>query len=74
MLLSLFYRMKGSGALLKLRIGAFLLGAVLGLLGIYLNISWLLTTAMIVLLVGILLRGLTARDSGSAKQEPTMHE
>ncbi len=74
MLLSLFYRTKRSGALLELRVGAFLLGAVLGLVGIYLNISWLVTIAMIVLLVGILLRGLAARDSGSAKQEPTTHE
>ncbi len=74
MLLSMFYRMKGSGALLELRIGVFLLGAVLGLVGIFLNISWLVTTALIVLLVAIVLRGLATRDSGSGEREPTTHE
>ena len=74
MLLSLFHRTRGSGALLELRIGAFLLGAVLGLVGIFLNISWLVTTALIMLLVGIVLRGLAARDSGSGEREPTTHE
>ena len=74
MLLSLFYRTRRSTALLDWRIGAFFLGAVLGLAGIFLNISWLVTTALIVLLGGIVLRGLAGRDSGSEEQEPTTHE
>ena len=74
MLLSLFHRTRRSTALLDWRIGAFFLGAVLGLAGIFLNISWLVTTALIVLLGGIALRGLAARDSGSEEQEPTTHE
>ncbi len=74
MLFSLFHRRKGSNALLDWRIGAFLLGAALGLAGIFLNISWLVTTALIVLLGGIVLRGLASRDSESGEQEPTLHE
>ena len=74
MLLSLFHRTRRSNALLDWRIGAFFLGAVLGLAGIFLNISWLVTTALIVLLGGIVLRGLAARDSGSEEREPTTHE
>ncbi len=74
MLLSLFHRTEGGAALLDWRVGAFFLGAVLGLAGIFLNISWLVTTALIVLLGGIVLRWLAARDSESGEQEPTLHE
>ncbi len=74
MLLSLFHRRKGSSALLDWRIGAFFLGAALGLAGIFLNISWLVTTALIVLVGGIVLRGLASRDSESGEQEPGLHE
>ena len=72
--LSLFYRTRRSTALLDWRIGAFFFGAVLGLAGIFLNISWLVTTALIVLLGGIVVRGLAVRDPGSEEQEPTTHE
>ncbi len=74
MLLSLFHRTRGNTALLEWRIAVFFLGAILGLAGILLNISWLVTTALIVLLGGVALRGLAARDSGSGEQEPTTHE
>jgi hypothetical protein len=71
---SLFHRMRGSTALLEWRVGAFSLGAVLGLAGIFLNISWLVSAALIVLLGGVVLRRWTASDSESEEQEPTMHE
>ena len=74
MLFSRFHRGKGGSALLDWRIGAFFLGAGLGLAGIFLNISWLVTTALIVLLGGIVLRGLARRDSESGEQEPGLHE
>ena len=73
MLLSLFHRTRGT-ALLDWRIGAFFLGAVLGLAGIFLNISWLVSAALIVLLGGVALRRLADPDSESEEQEPTMHE
>ena len=74
MLLSLFHRTRGSTALLDWRIGAFFLGAVLGLAGIFLNISWLVSAALIVLLGGVALRRWAGPDSESEEQEPTMHE
>ncbi len=74
MLLSLFHRTRGNRAFLELRIGVFFLGAILGLAGILLNISWLVTTALIVLLGGVALRGLAGRDAGAEEQEPTTHE
>ena len=74
MFFSLFHRMRGSTALLEWRVGAFSLGAVLGLAGIFLNISWLVSAALIVLLGGVVLRRWTASDSESEEQEPTMHE
>ena len=74
MLFSLFHRTRGSTALLAWRIGAFSLGAVLGLAGIFLNISWLVWAALTVLLGGVALRRWAARDSESEEQEPTMHE
>ncbi len=74
MLFSRFHQGKGSTGLLDWRIGAFFLGAALGLAGILLNISWLVTTALIVLLGGIVLRGLARRDSQSGEQEPGLHE
>ncbi len=81
MLLSLFHQSTGNSALLKWRIGAFLLAAALGLAGISLEISWLVTTALIVLMGGLALRALAARTSGSDgceatidEQEPTIDE
>ena len=74
MLFSLFHRTRGSTALLDWRIGAFFLGAVLGLAGIFLNISWLVSAALIVLLGGVALRRWADPDSESEEQEPTMHE
>ncbi len=81
MLLALFHRSSGNSALLGWRIGAFLLAAALGLVGISLNISWLVTTALIVLMGGLALRAFVARASGSDggestidEQEPTIHE
>ena len=74
MILSLFHRTRGNMALLEWRIGAFFLGAILGLAGVFLDASWLVTTALIVLLGGVVLRGLAARDPGSAEQEPSTHE
>ncbi len=74
MLLSLFHRSSGNGALLEWRIGAFLLAAALGLVGISSNISWLVTTALIVLMGGLALRALAARASGSEEGEPTIDE
>ena len=71
MLLSLWQRTRGNIVLLQWRIGAFFLGAVLGLGGIFLDISWLVTVALVVLLGGVVLRMLAARDSASSEQEPT---
>ena len=71
MLLSLWQRTIGNVILLQWRIGAFFLGAVLGLGGIFLDISWLVTVALVVLLGGVVLRMLAARDSASSEQEPT---
>jgi hypothetical protein len=70
-LLSLWQRTIGNVVLLQWRIGAFFFGAVLGLGGIFLDISWLVTVALIVLLGGVVLRMLAARDSASSEQEPT---
>ena len=69
-LLSLWQRTRGDVALLQWRIGAFFLGAVLGLWGIFLDISWLVTASLVVLLGGVVLRMLAARDSASSEQEP----
>ena len=74
MLLALFHRTKASKAFLESRIGLFFVGATLGLAGIFLDTSWLVTTALIVLLGGVALRGLAARNAGSREQEPTTHE
>ena len=73
-LLSLSFRTRRSTAFLDWRIGAFFLGAVLGLAGIFLNISWLVTTALIVLMGGLALRALAARASGSDGNEPAIDE
>ena len=74
MLLALFHRSSGNNALLDWRIGAFLLAAALGLVGISLNISWLVTTALIVLMGGLALRALAARAAGSHGSETTIDE
>ncbi len=57
-------------ALLTWRIRAFFFGAALGLAGIFLDIPWLVTTALVVLLLGVALRMAPARDPGSEEQEP----
>ena len=57
-------------AFLELRIGAFFLGAVLGLAGIFLDRSWLVTAALVVLLVGVTLRVRRGRDPPEVDQEP----
>ncbi len=62
--------MKDGDTLLTWRIRAFFLGAVLGLAGIFLNIPWLVTAALVVLLVGMVLRRALARHPGSGEQEP----
>ena len=69
-LLSLLQRTRGTLALLQWRIGAFFLGAVLGLAGVFFDISWLVTAALVVLLGGVVLRILAARESVSSEQEP----
>ena len=82
MLFALFHRTRGQtagpaagrNALLEWRIGAFFAGAVLGLAGIFLEISWLVTAALFVLLGGFALRALPVRDSGSQEREPPIHE
>ena len=61
-------------ALLRWRVWAFFLGAGLGLAGIFLNVSWLVTAALVVLLGGVALRMSAARDSGPGGQEPTAPE
>ncbi len=69
MLFSMFSPRKVGAAFLEWRIAAFFLGAVLGLAGIFLNMSWLVTVALVVLLVGVALRVASARDSGSEEEE-----
>ena len=51
-----------------------MLAAALGLAGISLEISWLRTTALIVLMGGFALRALAARTSGSDGDEPAIDE
>ncbi len=67
-------RTAGRTALLEWRIGVFFAGAVLGLAGIFLEISWLVTAALVVLLGGFALRALPVRDSDSQEREPPVHE
>ena len=86
MLLALFHRIGRTSALLEWRIAAFFLSAVLGLAGVFLENSWLVTGALIVLMGGLALRAFTARDSDSDEvesteqepavrdQEPTLHD
>ena len=51
-----------------------MLAAALGLAGISLEISWLVATALIVLMGGLALRALVARASGSDGNEPAIDE
>ncbi len=67
-------RTAGHTALLAWRIAAFFAGAVLGLAGIFLEISWLVIAALVVLLGGFALRALLVRDSSSQEREPPIHE
>ena len=57
-------------ACLEWRIRAFFLGAVLGLAGIYFEISWLLIGGLVVLLGGMALRFLPVRGPDAEKREP----
>jgi hypothetical protein len=59
-----------NGAHLMGRIWAFFLGAALGLAGIFLDISWLVTAALIVLAGGVLLRVWAVRASRGANASP----
>ena len=70
MLFSLFHWTRGSTALLGWRIGVFFLGAVLGLAGIFLDVSWLRTAALVVLLGGVALRRFPIREPASGQEEP----
>ena len=70
MLLSMFHPTRGGATSLTWRIRAFFLGAALGLAGIFLNLPWLVTAGLVVLLVGVALRRVRARDPGSEEQEP----
>ena len=70
MLLSTFYRTGAGTGLLAWRIGAFFLGAVLGLAGIFLDNSWLVSAALIALLVGVVIGRLAAREPAPEEQEP----
>jgi len=67
-------RTAGRTALLEWRIRAFFAAAVLGLAGIFLEIFWLVTAALVVLLGGFALRALLVRVSGSQEREPPVHE
>lgn len=69
-MLSGLFRSLKAVPLLRLRIGLFFLGAVLGLAGIFLDLNWLVTAALIVLLSGVALRMAPARDPGSGEEEP----
>jgi hypothetical protein len=61
----------GAGtALLEWRIGAFCLGAIFGLAGIFLDNFWLVTAALIALLVGVVIGRLAAREAAPEEQEP----
>ena len=70
MLLSMFRGAGGGKAFLELRIGAFFLGAALGLAGIFLDVSWLRTAALVVLLGGVALRRFPIREPASGQEEP----
>ncbi len=74
MFLSRFRSTGGSTALLEWRIGAFFLSAALGLAGIYLDNSWLVSAALLVLLAGLALRAFLVRNTRSEEQEPTIDE
>ncbi len=67
-------KVRESAASIEWRIGTFFLGAAFGLAGIFFDISWLVATALVVLLAGVVLRRLALSDSGSDPQEPTTPE
>ncbi len=72
--MALLHRIGGNTALLEWRVGVFFLSAVLGLAGIFLENSWLVTAALVVLMGGLALRAFVARDSGAEEIEPTEQE
>ena len=55
---------------LKWRIRFFGIGAVLGLAGIFLDASWLVTVALVVLLSGVGLRHMLGAGSPDEEDEP----
>ena len=69
-LLSAVHRAGRGAASLQWRLRVFFLGAVLGLAGIFLDASWLLAAALIVLLGGTALRWLPSDEADSEDQEP----
>ena len=68
---AMLYPRKGESLRLKWRIWAFFLGAVLGLTGIYLEVSWLLTVALVVLFGAAAHRVWPAHDADSEEEGPT---
>jgi hypothetical protein len=60
----------GVSTFLEWRIGAFFLGAALGLFGIFLDNSLLVMVALVVLLLGVALRARAAREAGSEERDP----
>ncbi len=67
--LSMFRGTGGGNAFFEWRVGAFFLGAALGLAGIFLDVSWLLTASLVVLLGGVALRRFPSREPASEQQE-----
>ena len=55
--------------LLEWRIRLFGIGAVLGLAGIFLKASWLVTVALVVLLAGVVVRFTPDRDSVEEEED-----
>ena len=58
--------------MLEWRIRIFGAGAVLGLAGIFLEASWLVTVAVVVLVAGVALKLMPDEDSVGEEEEPEM--
>ncbi len=69
-LLSAVRRLGRGAASVQWRLRAFVIGAVLGLAGIFLDVSWLLAAALIVLFGATALRWLPSDEADSDDQEP----